>query len=105
LLIFPEGKRSRTGELLPFHPGAAILALGARVPVAPIYIRGAMDILPPGHQRSRPAPVHVSIGRPIWFPEDTSVADARQAMEDAVRALMPGEPDSATPELVLSHGR
>ena len=45
----PEGKRSRTGELMPFHGGPAILAaLGQGVPVLPIYIQGAADILPPG---------------------------------------------------------
>jgi 1-acyl-sn-glycerol-3-phosphate acyltransferase len=90
LLIFPEGKRSRTGELMPFHGGPAILALGQHIPVLPIYIRGASDILPPGSPTSRPAPVHVRIGKPISFPEGTSIAEANSAMEAAVRALMPG---------------
>ncbi|MEX0682715.1 MAG: lysophospholipid acyltransferase family protein [Dehalococcoidia bacterium] len=104
LLIFPEGKRSRTGDLLPFHPGPAILALGQRVPVAPLYIRGAIDILPAGQHRSKPAPVHVNIGRPLWFAEGTPVADARQAMEDAVRSLMPGaSTEDEARELVLAH--
>jgi 1-acyl-sn-glycerol-3-phosphate acyltransferase len=89
LLIFPEGKRSRTGELMPFHGGPAILALGQHVPVLPIYIRGASNILPPGSPTSQPAPVHVSIGKPISFPEGTSIAEANSAMEAAVRALMP----------------
>jgi 1-acyl-sn-glycerol-3-phosphate acyltransferase len=107
LLIFPEGKRSRTGELLRFHPGPAILALSQGVPVAPLYIRGAINILPPGQQRSRPAPVHLSIGRPIVFPEGTSVPDARQAMEDAVRSLMPAESpaEQRTREPVLVRAR
>ena len=87
LLIFPEGKRTRTGELLPFHPGAAILALGERVPVLPIYMLGTADILPPGVKYSRPAPVRVSIGEQIWFEEGTGVAEAKQAMEDGVAAL------------------
>lgn len=87
LLIFPEGKRTRTGELLPFHPGAAILALSQRVPVLPIYIQGTADVLPPGTKYSRPAPVRVRIGEPIWFDPGTGVAEAKQAMEDAVAAL------------------
>lgn len=89
LLIFPEGKRSRTGELMPFHGGPAILALGQHIPVLPIYIKGASDILSPGSPTSRPAPVHVRIGKPISFPEGTSIAEANSAMEAAVRALMP----------------
>ncbi|MBC5647148.1 lysophospholipid acyltransferase family protein [Christensenella tenuis] len=38
--IFPEGHRSETGELLPFEPGAALMALRADVPVVPVYISG-----------------------------------------------------------------
>jgi 1-acyl-sn-glycerol-3-phosphate acyltransferase len=87
LLLFPEGRRTRTGELLPFHPGAAILALSQRVPVLPIYMKGTADILPPGQKYSRPAPVRVRVGESIWFDDGTSVPEAKQAMEDAVRAL------------------
>jgi len=99
LLIFPEGKRTRTGELLPFHPGPAILALTQRVPVLPIYMQGTADVLPPGVKYSRPAPVRVRIGEPIWFEEGTSVAEAKQAMEDAVAALSgkPAQPIVVVP--------
>lgn len=38
LLIFPEGTRSRDGELLPFFDGPASLALKTDAPVLPIYI-------------------------------------------------------------------
>jgi len=89
LLIFPEGKRSRTGELMPFHGGPAILALGQHIPVLPMHVTGANNILPPGEQRSRPAPVHVSIGAPFAFPDGTTIPEAKQRMEDEVRALIP----------------
>ncbi len=87
LLIFPEGRRTRTGELLPFHPGPAILALSQRVPVLPIYIEGTAQVLPPGTKYSRPAPVRIRVGELIWFDEGTGVAEAKQAMEDAVAVL------------------
>ena len=87
LLIFPEGRRSRTGEQLPFHPGPAILALSERVPVVPIHITGAIDILPAGERYGRPAAVRVRIGQPLRFEEGTSVADATAMMEEAVRTL------------------
>ena len=89
LLIFPEGKRSRTGELLPFRGGPAILALGQHVPILPMHIRGANNILPAGEQHSRPAPVHVSIGAPFAFPDGTTIPEAKQRMADEVRALIP----------------
>ena len=87
LLIFPEGKRSRTGELLPFHGGPAILAAQQNVPVLPIYIEGASRILPPGTNRSQPAPVVARIGSLLTFPEGTQIGDAKHAMEEAVHAL------------------
>ncbi len=87
LLIFPEGGRSRTGELMPFHGGPAILSLAQNVPVLPMYIKGASDILPPGTRYSQPAPVVVRVGRPITFPEGTHIGEAKHMMEEAVRAL------------------
>jgi 1-acyl-sn-glycerol-3-phosphate acyltransferase len=89
LLIFPEGKRSRTGELMPFHGGPAILALGQHVPILPIFIQGASNILPPGERDSRPAPVHVSIGTPFTLPGDATIPDAKNAMESAILRLIP----------------
>src|SRR6266545_1361534 len=87
LLIFPEGKRSRTGELLPFHGGPAILATQQNVPVLPIYIEGASRILPPGTNRSQAAPVVARVGSLLTFPGGTTIGEAKHAMEEAVRAL------------------
>lgn len=89
LLIFPEGARSRDGEMLPFRGGPAILALGHHVPILPMHISGANQILPPGEKYSRPAPVHVSIGRPFVLEEGTTIPEAKARMEAEVRALMP----------------
>jgi 1-acyl-sn-glycerol-3-phosphate acyltransferase len=91
LLIFPEGKRSRDGELMPHHGGPAILALSQKVPVLPIYIEGANNILPPGTKRSQPAPVHVRIGSLLSVPEGANIAEAKRIMEDAIRNLANGQ--------------
>jgi len=48
LVIFPEGTRSRTGELLPFKKGGMLVPLKVQVPVCPIAIYGTKDILPKG---------------------------------------------------------
>lgn len=95
LLIFPEGKRSRDGTLQPFHPGPAILALEQGVPVLPIHISGASNILPPGTRYSQPAAVHVRVGDPIEFPDDAEIGYAAAAMEGAMRALA-AEAEAAT---------
>lgn len=89
LLIFPEGTRSRTGELLRFHPGPAILALRQHVPVLPMHIEGAGNILRPGTPLSQPAAVHVRVGPPLSFEEGLDAGEATQAIQDAVRELAP----------------
>jgi 1-acyl-sn-glycerol-3-phosphate acyltransferase len=90
LLIFPEGKRSRDGQLMPHHGGPAILALSQDVPILPMYIDGAINILRPGTRRSQPAPVHLRIGPLMRIPQGTSIADAKRMMEDAIRELSAG---------------
>lgn len=46
VMIFPEGTRSRTGELKPFKTGAFELALTTGRPVLPILIEGTASALP-----------------------------------------------------------
>ena len=87
LLIFPEGTRSKTGDLLPFHPGPAILAQRQGVPVVPVHIQGAEKILKPGTRWSQPAPVTVRVGEPLEITEQDSVADTVAKMEAAMRDL------------------
>ena len=71
----------------PFHAGPSLLALNENVPILPMYIKGAGDILPPGTQNSEPAPVFVRVGPLLRFPEGTSIPDCKQQMEDAIRSL------------------
>ena len=38
VVIFPEGTRSRIGEVLPFNPGVSYLAIHLGIPVVPVYV-------------------------------------------------------------------
>jgi 1-acyl-sn-glycerol-3-phosphate acyltransferase len=64
-LIFPEGTRSRTGELLPFKKGGFIMALKAQAPVVPVAISGARSAMRKGSLVIRPVTVRVSFGHPV----------------------------------------
>jgi 1-acyl-sn-glycerol-3-phosphate acyltransferase len=54
VLFFPEGTRSKNGELLPFKKGAFMLARDIDIPVLPVTVRGTEKILPPGSLKLRP---------------------------------------------------
>jgi 1-acyl-sn-glycerol-3-phosphate acyltransferase len=63
--VFPEGTRSRTGELLPFRKGAFVMAIRAGVPIVPVAISGARDAMKKGSPIIRPATVRLRVGAPI----------------------------------------
>jgi 1-acyl-sn-glycerol-3-phosphate acyltransferase len=63
--VFPEGTRSRTGDLLPFRKGAFVMAMRAGVPVVPIAISGARNAMRKGSPIIRPATVRLRVGTPI----------------------------------------
>ena len=64
-LIFPEGTRSRTGELLAFKKGGIIMAIEAQAPLVPVAIQGGRGAMRKGSAIVRPTSVSVRVGTPI----------------------------------------
>jgi 1-acyl-sn-glycerol-3-phosphate acyltransferase len=87
-LIFPEGTRSRTGELLPFKKGGFIMALKGQAPVVPIAIAGARAAMRKGSPWIQPVTIRVAIGTPV---ETTGLTlDDRDKLVMAVRTAVEG---------------
>ncbi|NND84786.1 MAG: 1-acyl-sn-glycerol-3-phosphate acyltransferase [Acidimicrobiia bacterium] len=64
IMVYPEGTRTRTGELQRFKVGAFFIAVENQLPVLPVAIHGSWDAWPPGplvHGGS----IVVEIGEPI----------------------------------------
>lgn len=65
ILFFPEGTRSRSGELMRFKKGAFRVAIDHQLPVLPMTVTGTREILPPGSLRMHPGRARLTIHPPV----------------------------------------
>lgn len=98
-ILFPEGGRSRDGQVRSFRAGLGIIIAGTQVPLIPCYLDGAFRAMPPGRPWPRPAKLRLTVGKPMLFDEATNDRAgwrtiARDA-ENAVRRLG-GLPEAGT---------
>lgn len=81
--LFPEGTRSKTGELLPFQPGAALLALRAKAAIVPIMMLGSRSTFP----LTIRGKIEVRIGEPMYFNELVEQKISGEELEKATLAI------------------
>jgi len=63
VVVFPEGTRSETGEILRFHKGAFQLAQALNVDILPVFIHGVHDVMPKNDLILRKGKISVEIGQ------------------------------------------
>lgn len=72
VLVFPEGRHSPRGEILPFRAGIGILANHLRIPIVPMRIDGLFELKKAGKKFAPAHKITVRIGRAVTFPAGTN---------------------------------
>ncbi len=90
-ILFPEGTRSRDGQMGAFQPGLGAFVAGTDVPVVPCRLEGAFEAWPPGRRLPRFGKLRLFIGKPLRFDETPAGragwVSVAQSCEAAVRGL------------------
>jgi 1-acyl-sn-glycerol-3-phosphate acyltransferase len=92
-LIFPEGTRSRTGELGELKRGGFVAAINARSRIVPVAVQGTRELMPRGGFRIRPGAVRIRVldpveaGRYSYDDRDQLVNEVRGRMVAALADL------------------
>ena len=84
MLIFPEGRRSDSGEIDRFRPGIGMIASRLNVPVVPVRIEGLDKVLHHTWRMASPGRVRVAFGAPLTLTGEDYEALARR-VEEAVQ--------------------
>ncbi len=87
VLVFPEGKHTEDGRLLPFRSGVGLLANNLRIPVLPMRIDGLFEIKKAGKKFASPGKIQVRIGKPVQFARDSDPEEIARALQKAVQSL------------------
>jgi 1-acyl-sn-glycerol-3-phosphate acyltransferase len=91
VLIFPEGTRTRTGEIGPLEAGFCLLARRASVTLVPVGIDGAFEVWPKEARFPRPGRIQIDVGQPIeplWVQQASDaelVAEVERRIRDCHR--------------------
>ncbi len=80
--LFPEGTRSKDGQLGTLKPGIAVLVQRVGVPVVPAGLAGMFEIWPRSQLFPVPHPIRIHYGRAI-YPDELAGLDT-----DAITALI-----------------
>jgi len=82
VMIFPEGTRSRDGNIRPFKKGGFVMAMDAGVPVVPIVLKGTWTIMDKSSLRINTGQVSLNIEPPI-----TTTGYTRENKDDLIKSV------------------
>ena len=84
-VIFPEGTRTKTGEIGRFKQGAFKISMDMELPVVPITLNGFYKAMPSGQPFANPySHLSLHIGKPIDISQFTDINDAMVHVREKV---------------------
>jgi 1-acyl-sn-glycerol-3-phosphate acyltransferase len=90
VVVFPEGTRSKNGKIKSFKRGAFQLAVELNMPVVPITISGANEIMPKDAKIPRWGHITLTIHKPIVAPaEGHDMAQLMEQSQEAIKSVLP----------------
>jgi long-chain acyl-CoA synthetase len=87
ILVFPEGRHTNDGKLLPFRSGIGLLAQNLGIPVLPMRIDGLFEYKQAGKRFAPPWKISVRIGTPVTFSANTDAAAVAAELQRRVASL------------------
>ncbi|MBZ5729343.1 MAG: AMP-binding protein [Acidobacteriia bacterium] len=87
VLVFPEGRHTTTGAMLPFRAGIGLLANNLRIPIVPMRIDGLFELKQAGKKFALPHAITVTIGQPVRFDPDSDPAWIARELQKKVQEL------------------
>jgi long-chain acyl-CoA synthetase len=87
VLIFPEGRRTETGEMSPFRSGIGLLATDLNLPVIPMRIDGLFPLRIAKKHYAKPGTVQVRIGAPVRFDATANAEEIAKELQTRVAEL------------------
>jgi long-chain acyl-CoA synthetase len=87
ILVFPEGRHTTNGKLLPFRSGIGLLAQNLGIPVLPMRIDGLFEYKQAGKKFAPPWKISVRIGTPVNLSPDTDAAAVAAELQRKVSSL------------------
>jgi long-chain acyl-CoA synthetase len=87
VLVFPEGRHTQDGKMLPFRAGIGLLAQNLGVPVLPMRIDGLFEYKNAGKKFAPPWKISVRIGEPMKFAPGVNAEEIAAQLHRAVAEL------------------
>jgi long-chain acyl-CoA synthetase len=87
ILVFPEGRHTRDGKMLPFRPGIGLLAAKLGIPVVPMRIDGLFEVKQAGRRLAPPGKIRIKIGAPVLYSAPADSAWIAADLQNKVRQL------------------